>query len=85
MAVLDDFNRADGAPGANWAQAVSAYSIPNIVSNELSWPQYPSGYWITSFAANQYVSVKKIGIGGCSLLLRVTNPNTGTVNFLRMN
>ena len=81
--VLDDFNRADGAPGANWGQAASTYSVPNIVSNQLDWFQFPSAYWAAStFAANQEVFAKGVDTGAglpeVGFLLRFANPNTGT-------
>jgi len=79
--VLDDFNRADGAPGANWGQAMFSYSLPNIVSNQLDWPQFPSGYWaVSTFAANQEVFAKRVNTGAGlpenGFLLRFANPNT---------
>jgi len=78
-AILDNFNRADGALGANWTQAVSTYSMPTIVSNKLDWPTFPSCAWNTVFAANQEAFVKTGG-GATSLyfLLRFNGLNTGT-------
>lgn len=77
--MLDDFNRADGAPGANWVQAIAAYSVPPISGNALSWPQYPSAAWATPFAADQFASTKIVAPAvGCALLLRLTNEATGT-------
>lgn len=76
--ILDDFNRADGAPGANWGAAIATYALPNIASNQLDFPQYPSGYWTTSFAADQEAYVQNSGAAtSISLLLRLTNPNSG--------
>jgi len=84
MAVLDDFNRSDGAPGANWAQAISAYSLPNIVSNALDYPQFPSGYWTTQFAADQWVSLKRNVAGNVQVILRLTSPNSGSESYIRV-
>lgn len=79
--VLDDFNRANGAPGANWGVAIFGDSIPNIVSNQLDWPQFPTAYWAAStFAANQEVFAKRINTGAGlpenGFLLRFASPNT---------
>lgn len=76
--LLDNFNRADGAPGPNWNQAVSAYSVPPIASNLLSWPQFPSVAWIEPFTGDQEIWDYNPSGGGGSLLLRFNNLNTGT-------
>lgn len=69
--MLDNFNRANGAPGPNWVTAMDPYTIPPIVGNALSWPQYPALAWATPFDADQYASVKcPVAAGGGSLLLR---------------
>lgn len=58
MALLDDFNRADGAPGSNWSLN---NAFLNIASNVL---KHQSGGWTiglwnqTSFGADQEVSAK---------------------------
>jgi hypothetical protein len=77
--VLDNFNRANGAPGANWVQAVSSYSLPNIVSSTLlDWPQFPSAAWATQFSADQEAFVKVAGAAtGVYFLLRFAGLNTG--------
>lgn len=77
--LLDGFNRADGGPGANWGAAVSTYSLPNIVSNELNWPQFPSAMWQPAMEhREQYVWCELSGTADAvHLLLRWTNPNSG--------
>ncbi len=76
--VLDNFNRADGAVGANWTQAVTTYSMPLIVSNALDWPQFPSMAWVTQFGANQEQKVKVVGVvTAVAFLIRFANLNSG--------
>lgn len=57
--ILDDFNRGDGAPGANWIelfQNPGGESVPLIVSQKLAAVAgTSSGAWVTSFAADQEV------------------------------
>lgn len=77
--VLDNFNRANGAPGSNWGQAVASYSLPNIVSNALDFPQFPSAAWKgsgTPFAADQEIFVKSTS--SVELGVRFNNLNTGS-------
>lgn len=83
--ILDNFNRADGSPGANWSVAKNTYPVPNIISNELNWAQFPSLYWNpTMFAADQEVYAKTApGAGGnrdVGFLLRWTSPGAGAEN-----
>ena len=80
LPTLDDFNRANGAPGANWGAAISTYSLPNIVGNALDFPQFPSAYWAaTTFPANQGSQIQVVPPAeGAYLILRLTNPNTGS-------
>lgn len=76
--ILDNFNRANGAPGANWTLAVSTYGVPNIVSNALDWPAFPSLAWATQFAANQEAFVHIVGTSTqVYFLLRFAGLNTG--------
>lgn len=76
--VLDPFTRANGAPGANWTLAVATYNLPNIVSNALDWPAFPSAAWTTQFGADQEVYVKVNGaVTGVYFLLRFAGLNTG--------
>lgn len=81
--LLDDFNRANGALGSNWTQAISAYAMPNIVSNAMDWPQFPSAAWATQFAANQEVWVE-FTAGIPHFLLRMQNLNTATRSGYRV-
>lgn len=76
--VLDNFNRANGAPGANWTLAVATYNLPNIASNALDWPSFPSAAWATQFSADQEAFVKVAGAAtGVFFLLRFAGLNTG--------
>lgn len=77
--ILDNFDRADGSPGANWDIAVQTYNVPPISGNALTWPQFPSARWnVQQFAASQEAYVKQVGtLGGVGLLLRWQNPNSG--------
>lgn len=76
--LLDNFNRADGALGANWTQAVGSYGLPTIVSNQVSVPQFPSMAWATPFGNEQEVFFKAGASSAFNLyiLLRYTNLNT---------
>jgi hypothetical protein len=59
--VLDDFNRADGALGANWNNIDPGYPLPVVASDQAACANStidPSAYWTTSFAADQEVFVK---------------------------
>jgi hypothetical protein len=76
--LLDNFNRANGAPGASWGAAVSTYALPNIVTSALDFPQFPSAYWKTSFGKDQDCHFKcnaKIEV-----LVRFNNPGGGAEN-----
>jgi hypothetical protein len=76
--ILDNFNRANGAPGANWTLAVATYTIPNIVGNALDWPTYPSLAWATQFGADQEAFVRMVGTSSqIFFLLRFAGLNTG--------
>ena len=79
IALLDDFNRSNGAPGSNWGAAISTYSLPDISGNELDWPAFPSAYWAAQqFAADQgaqcYLGTV---VESQYFLLRLTNPGGG--------
>ena len=43
--VLDDFARADGSPGSNWAAIDPLYPVPNIANGQLVATDNASGYW----------------------------------------
>lgn len=63
--VLDQFTRADGAPGANWVNepfndAPSAFSI---VSNQLLSTSHSDMYWASSFTQNGTVGVGATVVG----------------------
>lgn len=74
--ILDTFDRPDGSPGANWASAVDAYSVPPIASNALSWPQFPSAYWVpTEFGRSQEAFVTMTGAASAVSLLLRWHPN----------
>lgn len=79
--ILDNFNRANGALGANWIDLASGvgYSKPLIVSNRLDWPQYPGLLWATQFGQDQeaFVSLNSALYTGLAFALRMANPNTG--------
>lgn len=81
--VLDNFNRADGALGANWTQAIASYSMPPIASNAVALTQFPSAAWNSSFAADQEAYAKVTQTSGTStpisLLLRANNLNQSGV------
>lgn len=55
--VLDNFNRADGAIGANWPdKPTSSYSPLTISSNQAAGSVGNNGsFWITSFAGDQEI------------------------------
>lgn len=77
--LLDDFNRSDGSPGANWLQGVSGYSVPNIVSNRLDWPTFPSACWSGVFGADQFAWCQLVGgASAVYFLLRWTDRNSGS-------
>lgn len=78
--ILDDFNRANGALGPNWTQAVNAYSMPLIVSNAMDWPQFPSAAWATPYLPSQEVRVKANAVTAVYFLCRFNNLNTGAEN-----
>lgn len=82
-ALLDTFDRADGAPGSNWAAAVLTYSVAPIASNRLTLPQFNGEIWNPStFGPDQeayYTSVDTgNGFPDVSILLRWTNPDSGS-------
>jgi hypothetical protein len=77
-ALLDDFNRADGALGANWRQAAAAYGPPSIASHVVALGAYSSALWTpNSFSQDQeaYATSDQTAIaqGNVSILLRFTN------------
>ena len=57
--VLDDFNRANGAPGSNWTADIRDFGIalPSIASNQLARnADFNDGWWNpTTFHAYQEV------------------------------
>jgi hypothetical protein len=62
--VLDGFNRANGAPGANWGGATSGYSI---LSNRLDVGNGDALIWkAASFGTNQevFVTLTTVDAGG---------------------
>jgi hypothetical protein len=62
--VLDNFNRANGAPGANWGGATSGYSI---VSNRLDVGNGDAILWkAAAFGASQevFVTLTTVDTGG---------------------
>ena len=77
--LLDDFNRA--ALGANWQQAVSAYSPPTITGNKLDWPQFPSCCRTETFLQAQEAVITPTWTAtapAVAFLLRWANLNTGS-------
>jgi hypothetical protein len=75
---LDNFNRANGAPGTNWGGATSGYSI---VSNRLDVGGGGAMLWKTaSFGANQeaFVTLTTVDSGGFyqDLLLKSQSATT---------
>jgi hypothetical protein len=80
--VLDDFNRADGALGANWPGDIKdTHVLPVIASNQMvpvGTTGYAQAYWADVFDADQEVFVKLAARAGStkdmSLALRLTNP-----------
>lgn len=84
--VLDNFNRANGGPGANWTVAVATYGLPNIVSNALDWPQFPTAAWATQFGADQEVFARIAGADSAIyFLLRFAGLNTGAESGYLIN
>jgi hypothetical protein len=86
--ILDTFDRANGALGANWAQLVVSYSMPLIVSNQMNWPQFPSAAWNASaFAADQevYIQGQNPTTAGVQLMVRMNNINTSSLNGYGVN
>lgn len=53
--VLDDFARADGAPGSNWAAIDPFYPLPNIANGQLVANSNASGYWTSMPPPDQEV------------------------------
>jgi hypothetical protein len=53
--VLDDFARADGSPGPNWAAIDPLYPVPNIANGQLAATDNASGYWTSMPPSDQEV------------------------------
>lgn len=53
--VLDDFARADGSPGSNWAAIDPLYPVPNIANGQLVATDNASGYWTSMPPSDQEV------------------------------
>lgn len=53
--VLDDFARADGSPGSNWAAIDPLYPLPNIANGQLVATDNASGYWTSMPPSDQEV------------------------------
>lgn len=84
MALLDDFNRADGAPGTSWSSpSLPTFGAYSIVSNELGGGStFLSSYWNTIFGADQearaIIEVVPSSGDAAMLLCRIQNPDTGS-------
>jgi hypothetical protein len=91
--VLDDFNRADGAPGSSWDSNTTGYQVQ---SNALDVTTGGTVYWNTSFGADQeaHVTLTTIdtsaeeidlllkgqpGAYTCDMLEVLYKPSSGTV------
>lgn len=74
--VLDNFNRANGSLGSNWAGATGGYSI---VNNQMDVGSGNDVYWTTVFGANQeaYVTLTNIDLAASEIdLLLKAQSNT---------
>lgn len=89
-AILDNFNRANGAPGANWPGPIrSSRTLLTIASNALgcanSSGSTEEAYWTSSFSANQEVFVTLSALptvyGVVRLCLRIQSPNASSPSF----
>jgi PKD repeat protein len=75
--VLDNFDRANGAPGANWADPVYGLTGVSILNNQLAHTSgYKAPYWnTTTFGPDQeaYVTIATLATGdpGHDLMLKV--------------
>jgi len=76
--VLDNFNRANGAPGKNWAGATAGYSI---VSNRLDVGTGSALFWkVASFGTSQeaFVTLTAIDTAGSELDLLLKSQSSTT-------
>lgn len=86
VAETDDFNRSDGAIGANWLTLTGYTGTHAIEANKVRsaiTPAEPSAsYWdADTFAANQYSQVAATNIAaGFEACVRVSVRNTGTAD-----
>jgi len=86
--ATDDFNRADGALGANWTALVDGGggSAPSISSNQVvaNGGTYGAGIYsaIPSPNANQYAQIVKTGTNYCGPAVRMSGSTWGTVNWV---
>jgi hypothetical protein len=76
--VLSTFTQANGAP-IGFVQAIISYSVPPVAADLLTWPQYPSLAWGTSFSEKQEC-YGEIGVLGTvvKVLLRFNSLNSGS-------
>lgn len=83
-ALLDAFNRADGALGSNWASPqITGFSAFTISSNVIGGSGFNSSGWTSVFGANQevFATISVMPTAAYFRLLgRVTNPNSGNEN-----
>ncbi len=83
MVITDDFNRADGALGANWGASARTATQPVIVSSQAvgGTPTLATGaLWIANtFGADQYAKARitALTIGYVGFLLRETDGTHG--------
>lgn len=88
--LLDDFNRADGTLGANWAFPITlTRGTCDILTNALRVvTTYTDSYWTAGFPATQAVFFDVVtvstGVADQDLMLWITGPNTANPSFLKL-
>lgn len=86
-AVLDDFNRADGALGANWPSSVIEFNTKCVIVSNAAKAADASrndARWTASFGPDSEaygtVSIVPANTLGQYLYVRIANPNSATMN-----
>jgi hypothetical protein len=75
-AVVDDFNRADGALGANWGTLNFEGTPLQVISNACG-AAAGGSYWTTPFGPDQECYAEYRAGSGVWVLARVSNPTVG--------
>jgi hypothetical protein len=81
--ILDNFNRANGAPGNNWVGATSGYNVRN---NTLDVGNAGALYWSNSFGSDQevYVTLTEINTNAEEINLLLKGQGTGECGILEV-